>query len=232
MKKTTVFFVLISIGAIIGLAMLGLWQVSRLEWKSELQKKIDAKYYGPISKLPKEVQTNDIYGKYDIEGKFDKTQLFLFSGPKTKLGQGYFVLVPLISKDGRTILINRGFVASKHEAEIAFANRDVAISSGKLIKVTGRLMPNSQINSFTPKNDYDKNILFYIDTNEIAEKIGAKLEEFYLIELSESSPLQKLDMNAKLKNDHLIYAITWFMLAGIVAIWCFFYVNKRRNDEK
>ena len=126
---------------------------------------------------------------------------------------------------GRRILLDQGLIA----LEAKDAPRSFAALEG-----TGNLVWPDDVNSSTPAPDLDKNIWFGRDV----EAMAAILETLpIMVILNNATGLDArvaplpVD-SAGVKNDHLNYAITWFLLAIVWAIMTLFLITRiLRNKD-
>lgn len=94
---------------------LGCWQVKRLQWKADLIAKCENNLaLPPIEEIPAVIDPDVIpefdYRRFKCKGHFDYDQE-MFLGPRMKDGQvGYLVVTPFIRKNGKPILVERGWI--------------------------------------------------------------------------------------------------------------------------
>ena len=105
--------------------------------------------------------------------------------------------------------------------------------AGEII-IEAIIMPPEKQQFFAPGNDLDKNIWFHILPEDAASKYGVNVTDFYLRQINATAlPEGAKVLNANnlihIRNDHLEYAITWYLLAASVFI-CFI-VYCRNNSR-
>ncbi|MGL4289115.1 MAG: SURF1 family protein, partial [Phreatobacter sp.] len=132
-------------------------------------------------------------------------------------GGGFWVLTPLRLPEGSTVLVNRGFVAA--------GQRDPATrAAGRIAgptSVTGLIRMSEPGGAFLRSNDAAADRWFSRDVGAIAAARGLKQNAPYFIDAEatpggEGSPIGGLTVIA-FANNHLVYALTWFTLALMVA---------------
>ena len=100
------------------LLALGVWQVQRLAWKQDLIRQVDARIHAaPVAAPPPDqvvTRKADQYRRVVVSGRFDHSREALVKAV-TDLGPGYWVVTPLVTDRGFTLLINRGFVPSERQ---------------------------------------------------------------------------------------------------------------------
>jgi surfeit locus 1 family protein len=211
--------------AIVGFAILislGVWQVERLGWKENLIATLNARIAAPPHPLPPSpAQGADEFSRVHLRGIFIAGQSALVytagSALRTDVsGPGYWVLSPLHASDGKTIVVNRGFVATK----------DAAPPPSGEVELTGALRWPDDDGMFTPADEPQNNVWYRRDPAAIAAaKNWGQVAPFFveqetpqLANAPRAGPLV-----VKLRNNHLGYAITWFglaaTLAGVYLVW-------------
>ncbi|HCT33990.1 MAG TPA: SURF1 family protein, partial [Sulfitobacter sp.] len=99
--------------------------------------------------------------------------------------------------------------------------------------VTGNLQWPRETDSFTPEADLKGNIWFARDVPDMAQTLGT---EPVLLVARSSTPqpagISPLPVDtARIPNDHLQYAITWFSLAAIWLGMSLFFLRRRRAPK-
>ncbi|MBV1903294.1 MAG: SURF1 family protein [Marinosulfonomonas sp.] len=186
------------------LIWLGSWQMQRLGWKQDVLAKIEARIGAtPASQLAEFPDPEGhLYLPLQLAGKIEQPELHVLVSRK-QIGAGYRIIVPF-EVAGRRILLDRGFVRA--------ADKD-ASRRKTVITVTGNLLwPDDRTNS-TPQNDEAKNIWFARDLDAMADVL--QTEPVLLVAKSNTGDsIEPLPVQTSLiPNDHLQYAITWFLLA-------------------
>lgn len=221
---------LFTLPSLIILIWLGIWQLERLHWKEGLIAQRDAAVAAvPIAPPQTLAQARGLeFHRVVAEGTFENDkELFLAASSDT--GQsGYEVVTPLVMPDGRTLLVNRGFIP----LELKDRARRAAGELSGARKVAGllRLPPAAKPSFFLPDNRPDLNLWFWIDLAAMAHQDGiVDPMPFYIDADKTLNPggwpkggVTRLE----LPNNHLQYAITWFSLAVALAV---IYVLYHRN---
>lgn len=224
---------LFTIPALIVLLCLGSWQVKRLLWKNNLVAEISQR----VALAPVDIENGKIdlestkYRKVKISGHFlhDK-EIHLFTGAKELRGDpGYNIFTPLEGKDGKVILVDRGWVpANKKDSK----TRPDSLLKGE-ISIVGMLHEGEKKATFTPQNDIAKNLWFWVDIPAIAGFTGKELDNVYVRAIVGDDVNNDLPMPGKatieLRNDHLQYAIIWHSFAIILVVIYTIYVKGVRK---
>ncbi len=217
------------------LIALGTWQINRLEWKNNLIQTINDNLSKPpinlddllIEILPKD--TNPDYRHVYIKGIFERTKPFKLLMQMQNETLGYHLIVPFVLENGAQVLVNIGWVPADINPETLIIPTDTINIKGIVRSKTGR-------NSYTPDNDYETQDLFSLDPLEIAhEKTWPLLLPFFI---TLTTPLPEIgkyplpvDIRITIRNAHLEYALTWYLLA---LFWVIIFViyARRKIDQK
>ena len=218
-KKT---FTLVSIIISLICFSLSIWQVKRLEWKKNLISNIEKAYNSDsinINVLSGDLRNFKFKNVY-LEGTFINEKS-MFLGPRVNKDQvGYHLITPFLLKDGRYILTNRGWL--KEIIKIREPNKEYLIK--------GILKESDIKNIFTPKNNMEKNLWFYISTDEMSKFAGLRLVDNIFVDLIGSNPNHKLTIinssTPKIANNHLQYAITWAILGLLFLVMNYIYSKR------
>ena len=206
------------------LLALGTWQVIRLSEKHHLIQTIQARVAeGPVD-LPYQSPLNLEQWQYRqvvLHGRFlyDEEAL-LYTGPKEINGTiGYNLLTPMQLTGGGTVLVDRGWVPYKQKN---LKDRPETQVAGD-VTVIGMIHASEKPGMFTPKNDPDRHIWFWIDVPRMLGNISLDnpVAHYYIRALRQPD-MHGLPMPGEAtvhyRNDHLQYAITWYSLAVILII--------------
>ncbi len=211
-------FIIISVGFLLSLSA---WQMDRLMWKKGLIAEITLHQLSPAKPLPEDanVLKNMGFSRVLLQGEFLHDDEMHLAARYYNSQLGYHILTPFQLLDGRIVLLNRGWVPAKQKDD---AGRKA--EAGKQT-VVAMIRTDNDRNYFTPKNDALKNIWFWRDLHEAEKALGYALVPVNM-DLLYDSPKGGLPIASnglvELRNDHLGYAITWFLIAfcGVVI---FFY---------
>jgi surfeit locus 1 family protein len=230
--------VLPTIAAGVGIAVLlglGSWQVERLHWKTALIAERRAAVVAPPVALRDDVGPIAplAFHRVSVEGIFDHGHELYVLATAQDGAAGFHVVTPLRRPGGSIVLIDRGFVPS--------SRRDgTTRAAGELqghVTVTGVLRPAAGKSSwFVPDNRPRTNEWFYVDLPAMAAAIGAGTVAPYYIEADATPNPGGYPIGGQtvidLPNNHLQYALTWYALAGGLAVIYILFVRQRRAEEK
>ena len=199
---------------------LGVWQVERLGWKLRLIEAVNTRVHAPPVPAPgpsawsaltadaDEYRHVTGHGRY-LAGKDTLVQAV------TERGPGYWVLTPFATDAGFTVLVNRGFVPDDER------NRpgDWAVPAGERA-VSGLLRMSEPGGGFLRANDPAREQWHSRDVAAIAAARGVTGAAPYFIDAEAGPDPQALPVGGltviDLPNNHLVYALTWFVLAAML----------------
>ncbi|MBU2957544.1 SURF1 family protein [Paracoccus sp. 1_MG-2023] len=204
------FPVLIGIVGCTILIQLGLWQLDRRDWKEgmldQIRQGIDAE---PVP-LPGDIDPSMKYMPVTVEGTTSGAEINVLSHTKEQ-GAGYQVVSRFITDDGRAILLDRGFVPQD----------DRHVKRGPVrLRVTGNLHWPQDAGSSTPAPNLDENIWFARDVDAMARQLGTEpvlvVASFVEGDNQGAEPIPVAIEG--IPNNHLSYAMQWFMIAATWAV--------------
>ncbi|MFH1554162.1 MAG: SURF1 family protein [Pseudomonadota bacterium] len=194
---------------------LGIWQLERRAWKLDLIARIDARVLAPPVAAPGPPDWSAISAARDEYRRVRATGTFLNERETlvkavTERGGGFWVVTPLKTVEGFTVLVNRGFVPAD-EARAARRTEDPAV-------VVGLMRMSEPKGGFLRANDPATDRWYSRDVMAIAQRRGVPDAAPYFIDAEASGgtgPQGGLTI-IDFPNNHLIYALTWFGLAVMV----------------
>lgn len=204
------------------LMALGVWQVERRAWKLALIDRVEQRVHAPAQPIPSRgswpaiTAANDEYRHVSVFGRFLHDRETLVQAV-TEEGPGYWVLTPLKRDDGTTILINRGFVPSERREASTRRNGN---PNGQ-VEINGLLRITEPKGEFLRDNVPQHNRWYSRDVAAIAAARGLQDVAPFFVDADAGSqsaggPIGGLTV-IRFPNNHLIYALTWFALAFMLA---------------
>ncbi len=202
------------------LMALGIWQVQRLKWKTELLAHIDALQSSPAA--PIDVVLSRVRGGADAD--FTRVQvacptlettpvLRLFALYEGLAGYRLITACPLGGGGYSSVLVDRGFVA------LPGARQPKAIP-GRVIAgpVVGVLRRPDGRNIATAPNEPGKDLWYWRDVPAMARALHVQRPAPLFLMLERPAPADMIPRPApvptNIPNNHLGYAVTWFGLAA------------------
>jgi surfeit locus 1 family protein len=202
---------------------LGVWQMERREWKRDILDRIAANQAAAPISLDELLNGNPLrfeYGRVKLGGTFLYDKEFFLAARSLKNKVGHQVVVPLKTDDGRIVLFDRGWIPQERKDP---ARRAEGQPTGR-VDLIGIVRRNQERRQFAPENVPDKNVWFHVDVPLMRKMAGAppdpKLDTFFLDADATPNP-GGLPVGGQTRfdipNDHLQYAITWFLIALAMA---------------
>lgn len=226
------------------LVSLGLWQLRRKDEKHALISALTERLAAAPVALPAGTAWPTLTPAHDefrrvtftatLEGKPDAMVYSSGSAVRDDItGPGTWAFVPARLADGRSVVINAGFVQNTMQER---AQQDRAVRpliTGAPVELTGYLRFPEAAGTLTPHEDSGKRLWFTRDVPSMAQVLGwGEIAPFY-IDLESPMPASGIPkpgpLHVQLKDDHLQYAITWFGLALVVAGAFVAWVIQRRR---
>jgi surfeit locus 1 family protein len=231
--------------ALLGVCLLcglGVWQLQRLAWKEALIARVALRMqisFAPPAPAENEWPTvnaeQDEYRRVQVTGTFrhDLEALCyeLLSDANGKFsGPGYWVLTPVETTGGATVIVNRGFVpldrkdpATRREGQVA-----------GVVTVTGLLRLPERRSWFTPADDPAHHLWQVRDPAAIAKAYGLTRASPFFID-ADASPPGGLPEGGETKlvfpNRHFEYALTWFGLALTLMVVFIIFAQKQLTSR-
>lgn len=201
-----------------GFVALGVWQIHRRTAKLALIERVDARAHAapvaPPAPGTRVTAANDAYRRVTVRGVFLNDAETLVRAA-TALGSGYWVMTPLRTAQG-VVLVNRGFVSPERGTA-----HDKPMGAQT---VTGYLRITEPGGGFLRRNDPANDAWYSRDVAAIAKARRLPQVAPYFIDadrvgagISDRAPVGGLTVIA-FPNNHLVYTLTWFALAGMTLI--------------
>jgi surfeit locus 1 family protein len=211
---------------------LGLWQLQRLHWKEGLIAEIEARTKGaPITlkdaiALAREGRDPSYY-RVRVEGRFHHAkEQYLYAISDGTVG--WHVITPLETENGDMVLIDRGFVPDTLKDPSSRALGE----TGGVVGVTGIVRSPEIQGLFIPDNEPQANRWFWRDLQAMARSMFSdrtiEAAPFFLEAEKSDVPggwPEGGQTRLELPNNHLQYAITWFLLAAALLVIYGLYVR-------
>lgn len=202
---------------------LGTWQMERRAWKRDILDRIAVNQAAPPISLDALLKGDPLkheYGRVKLAGTFGHDKEFYLAARSLKNKVGLQVVTPLTTDDGRIVLFDRGWIPQETKDP---ARRAAGQVPGR-VELTGIVRRNQERRQFAPENVPDRNVWFHVDVPLMRSMAGGKpdpkLDAFFLEADAAANPgglpvggQTRLDI----PNDHLQYAITWFLIALAMA---------------
>jgi surfeit locus 1 family protein len=242
-RSTPVRLVLLALAlaACAGFVALGSWQMQRLQWKLALIERVEQRVNAaPVAapgpqEWPRIGVETDEYRRVTLRGTLLTAQSAKVQA-STELGSGYWLITPLRADDGTVTLINLGFLPAV-ERRSALPPQPAAP-----FEVTGLLRISEPGGGFLRQNDPAAERWYSRDVAAIAAARGLAAVAPYFVD-ADAASARRLDAGGgvapvggltvvSFHNSHLVYALTWYGLALMMAGACFWVVRDERRRSR
>ena len=208
MNKSSLTLVFISISILT--FILGSWQLFRLNWKNELMDNISNSIINP------DLFSNDYKYNNLVSVKLDKNYTVLdkpiFIESKIFKGKpGYHLILPLKYNDEIYSVINFGWFLDKDFDQVKdIMKKYISVNEAKVYIRDF----NSDKPFFTPDNDILNNTWYSVNKSDFNQFYQYEFpSKYYFVLLDERITKYSFNPLVFLRNNHLNYSITWFLLS-------------------
>ncbi|AHE57264.1 SURF1 family protein [Sphingomonas sanxanigenens] len=216
---------------------LGVWQIQRRAWKHRLIAAVESRVHGAPVPAPgratwdRITADGDAYRRITATGRFRHDRETLVRAT-TGLGSGYWVMTPLQTAGGFSLIVNRGFVPPEKRDPASRAAGQV----GGPVTVTGLLRVTEPGGGFLRANDPAADRWYGRDIAAIAAARGLKDAAPYFVDADAAPnpggwPRGGLTV-ISFPDNHLPYALTWFGMALLSAWGAWWVLRDRERGAK
>lgn len=228
---------LFALVAFVGFIALGTWQVERRVWKLDLIERAETRSRAPAVDVPPRSEWPQVtartheYLHVKASGRFLHEDV-AFVQANTNLGPGFWALVPLRQADDTLIIVNRGFVEKRE-------NYRPGPGADAPLELSGLLRISEPGGSRARQNQPENERWFSRDIEAIGKARGLPAEALapYFIDVDynpatgTAEPVGGLTI-ISFYNHHLVYALTWYTLALMVAGATAYLLREERKKYK
>lgn len=210
------------VGLVVIFLSLGVWQIQRLAWKTDLiDRMTQAQQSEPRALWPHEwMDPAYLYTPVELNGEF----LHAYErhiAPRTKDGRvGFHVLTPFLYEDGQTIVfVNQGFIDNE--------KRDQPRQRVEgIVTLTGVLRPLDTKPAFVADHNVQEMTLNWADTEALIKNfsltpgrvIPVLVYQTQHLATDVEDGIEPHDVAPALRNNHAQYALFWFVMAGLTVV--------------
>jgi len=208
----------VALSAIALLLALGVWQVQRRAWKHALVAQVEQRLAAAPVPAPPPARwhalgSGDAYTRVAVRGRWrrwGRGRADTLVQAVTDYGGGYWVLTPLDTDAGWTLLVNRGFVP---------LDAAPAPPPAGPVHVTGLLRLSEPGGGFLRANRPGDDRWYSRDVAAVAARRGVAGAAPYFVDADRAGsgwPRGGLTV-VRFPDNHAVYALTWFACAGLLA---------------
>jgi surfeit locus 1 family protein len=227
---------LVALALFVGFLALGAWQVQRRAWKLDLLERVEQRIHAVPTPPPAPSQWEHItpaeheYLAVRLQGQW-LTHKTALTQATTVWGSGFWVMTPLQLQDGTQVLVNRGFVPEAQRSK--WTGPAASSLPTDTVTVEGLLRMSEPGGGFLRRNDPAQQRWFSRDVAALAQALALPRAAPYFVDAGFPQPGGALNTEqrppssvawpqsgltvVRFPNSHLVYAITWFGLAIMVA---------------
>lgn len=217
MLRRLIFPLVLGLSGCAVLLALGVWQLQRLAWKEGVLSLIEARIAAAPVAVPEAPDPDgDRYLAVRATGTLGGNDILVFAAVEG-LGIGYRVIAAFYSGD-RSFLVDLGFVPQEAGDVIAPGRMAEGVT------ITGNLAWPDDVTASTPPPDAATGMFYGRDVAALAQRLGTEpvLIVARTIEGTDTGTRPVPVTTMGIPNDHLNYAITWFLLAAVwaaMSVW-------------
>lgn len=233
----------VAIASILGIAILialGTWQLQRMQWKQSLLANIAESQAAPPMSLDAalgavEAGQNVEFRRVTTRGTFiHRAERHLLSIMDGK--PAWQIVTPFQSEEGIVVLVDRGAVLE----ELRDPSARAATDPQGMQSITGIIRLRRETQSvFSPDNDPERNLYYWWDLPSMmrdADPPANSRVALFVLQLTPSAGSTGFPrpqaVAANIRNNHLQYAITWFSLAAVLAIFAVLLIRQEVKKPK
>lgn len=220
--------VLIGLGGFLVLVALGVWQFSKVQWKNGIIAAAEQRLESAPIALPTAPNADrDDYLRVALAGTFAHGEESYFLSSKPPFGPGFNIITPFDTKDGRRILVDRGFVPQTLRDPAA---RTETTKSG-LQELEGVLRWPQDTSFWTPEANLSKREWYSREVAPLAQALGT--EPVLVVEAAADRTgwPRGSEAQVNIRNQHLPYAVQWFAIAAVWALMSLFWLRKVARSD-
>jgi surfeit locus 1 family protein len=219
-------FVLVLIVTMINL---GLWQLRRLDQRRAYNRHYTERTEAapvPLDQLVQPTMTDaEIdaaeYRRVEVSGRYVPDQEVLIRSRSQNDAPGSWVVTPLRTADGTTILVNRGWIANEGRFDSV---PDEMRAPSEPVDVVGLVRTSQQRGSFGPRDPATGTLtnLARVDVPRIQQQVPDRLDPVYL-QLQTQDPADgtrpaPVEPPALDEGPHFSYAVQWFIFTTVAVV--------------
>jgi surfeit locus 1 family protein len=214
---------------------LGVWQLQRLQWKLGLIALVNANMAAAPITLDQALAMGPAaqFHRVVLHGRFNNSRESYIFGTGVEGAPVFHVVVPFETDDNRVLLVDRGIVPRDMRNP---ATRPDGIHNG-VMKLVGVWHAPDPPGPFTPLPDLPRRIWFSRNVGGMARVDHEVLAAEILVEADATPNPGGWPRGGQtvvtFRNEHLQYAITWFLMAAaLVGVYLAFHVSRGRLGLK
>lgn len=192
------------------LLMLGGWQYSRLDWKTDLLTRIETGASAPLTPLPAAIDDPAAweYRSVTVTGRFIHEKNMILHPRAHNDRPGGHLVTLFQPAEGRPVFVNRGWLPQA-ENDFSRPTEDVTLTAQIGLPPVARY--------FTPPNSPDKDAWYWFEKSAADGHFGVTTRDYLLYVTEDAAQRGKYPLPGQLRttypNDHFAYMLFWLGMA-------------------
>ena len=214
------------------LLLLGYWQTQRLEWKTNIINSVEKNYMLKLEKFPFEggIDKEFEFMQVELKGFFIKEKLMYFFKSNLNGMSGFEIVLPLKTEDAKYVYVILGWIPYdfKEKFNLEF------IDANKEFIVNGALIYSKERKPLIPDNEYSASIWYLLNTDEM-DNFHKIESSAYILKITDQNKFENLLIEfepSNIRNNHLQYAVTWFLLSIVILIMYIYYIRQGNTENE
>lgn len=220
--------------------LLGLWQLDRYQQRADRNDAVRTALATdpvaldsllPDAATPDEVPDDVEWRSVEVSGVFDASRELLLRLRPVEGQNGLHALAPLVLADGRTVLVDRGFLPTASQSTDAVAAPGAA--SGP-VELVGRVRLSEEGQGAGLDSDTAPPTIRFVDLGDLQQVWQDPLVPVWLERIeqvpAEDSSLTPVPAPSLSSGPSLIYAVQWFLF-GVIAVVGFVILARRDASD-
>ena len=214
------------------LLLLGYWQTQRLEWKTNIINSVEKNYMLKLEKFPFEggIDKEFEFMQVELKGFFIKEKLMYFFKSNLNGMSGFEIVLPLKTEDAKYVYVILGWITYDFKEKF---NLDF-IEANKEFIVNGALIYSKERKPLIPDNEYSASIWYLLNTDEM-DNFHKIESSSYILKITDQNKFENLLIEfepSNIRNNHLQYAVTWFLLSIVILIMYIYYIRQGNTENE
>lgn len=220
---------------------LGFWQLDRWEERSasaNLQQDNVAAEPVPVEDLTSvgtDVAHDDRWRTVEATGTWDSDNEVLLRNRDGSQGVGFHVLTPLVTEEGPSLLVNRGWIQRGENAHDT--PEPPAVPDGE-VTVRGRLhySENEDNTGLSNRDDLPEGQIMIVDVDELADVLPHDVYGGY-VELTDQAPVpenppERVPLHEEDTGMSASYAVQWWVFAVVAVVGWIVLMSREVRDAR
>lgn len=166
----------------------------------------------------------------ELKGFFIKEKLMYFFKSNLNGMSGFEIVLPLKTEDAKYVYVILGWIAYDFKEKF---NLDF-IDTNKEFIVNGALIYSKERKPLIPDNEYSASIWYLLNTDEM-DNFHKIESSSYILKITDQNKFENLLIEfepSNIRNNHLQYAVTWFLLSIVILIMYIYYIRQGNTENE